>query len=205
MTLENLAARVQHAEDVQEILSLENRYGYLLDAKKIDELIDLFSDNAESISINDRGIFYGKDGVQRFFGRFIKGTSQSEYGWICIHHQLQGVVDVAPDGKTACGRWYLLMLSARNIDGRLHDNKSTDNLKSCIAHAVYENKFVKENGIWKISKMQMSLHFNSPIEGGWTTTPVVGMGRSPDSDAPVSFYHPYPELELLPLHWIDEA
>lgn len=202
ITIEELAAKIQRVEDIQEINKLENLYGYYLDGKMWNEVIDLFSDQAISLEVSDRGLFKGKEGVRRFFSRFMKSKGREDnYGWIVIHHQLQGTVDVAPDGKTAKGRWYLLTITARDIDGGIGKAEGASNLKSCIGHAVYENEFIKEDGKWKFLKVQMSLHFMSPIEGGWTQTPVVGMGRSPESDAPVSFYHPYPNLELLPLHW----
>jgi hypothetical protein len=62
----DLEAQVQNIEDTLAIDRLEKIYGYYLDNRRIEDCIDLFADNCESIEIADRGVFKGKEGVRRF-------------------------------------------------------------------------------------------------------------------------------------------
>jgi hypothetical protein len=197
MSAKDLEKRLQRVEDILEIDKLEKIYGYYLDNGQNGKILDMFSDDAESVEISDRGVFRGKAGIRKFFLRYLDNNEQADlkefpHGRLLVHQQHQGVIDVAPDGRTAKGRWYLLMIQAWPVEGRE---------RSVIGHGVYENEFVKENGRWKFRKMFMSLNFRSPIGEGWTTTPVVSPGRSPLSDAPPTAYHPYPEVQMVPMHW----
>jgi hypothetical protein len=197
MNLEEMAKRLQVVEDIQQIDKLEKVYGYYLDNGQNKKILDLFSDNAESIEISDRGVFKEKKGIRDFFLRYIKAGDDGDLkeippGRMLIHMQHQGVIDVAPDGRTAKGRWYLLMIQAWPVEGRE---------RSVLGHGVYENEFVKEDGVWKFQKMFMSLNFRSPIGEGWVDIPVVSPGRSALSDAPPTAYYPYPDIKLVPFHW----
>jgi hypothetical protein len=195
MSLKDLEARMQKVEDILAIDRLQKIYGYYLDNRMVKESIDLFSDNCESIEIADRGVFKGKEGVRRFFNGFMgKANILDLPGAMGFHMQHQGVVTVDPDGKTAKGRWYIVMILAIPIEpGGL--------IKSVLSHGVYENEFIKEDGVWKYKKMFMGLHYRSPIEGGWATTPVIGEGMASQADAPPTAYHPYPNIVKLPVHF----
>jgi len=200
MDLQEMEKRLQAVEDIIEIDKLEKMYGYYIDNGQNQKAIDLFSDDAESIEISDRGVFKGKEGIRRFFfrrhdDRTPKNALETPHGRLLIHQQHQSVINVAPDGKTAKGRWYLIMIQAWPVDGVM---------RSVLGHGVYENEFVKENGQWKFKKMFMSLNFRSPIEGGWVDRPVVSAGALPNSDEPPTAYHPYPDVKMVPFHWEQE-
>ncbi len=206
MTHEELERKIQKICDYEEIDRVEKNYGYYLDHRLFDKVVDLFCEEPDSVQINNRGKFYGREGLERFFIKYMKAKKrENTYGWMVIHHQLQPVITITPDGQSAKGRWIYLGFAAREADGSMGQATSLDALKSVVAHGVYENEFVKEHGKWKFKKVQMSCHFNSFIDEGWTSVPVTDLTQSDLADGPVTFLHPYPELELLPLHWIDEA
>jgi hypothetical protein len=71
MDLEELEKRVTLLEDIQEIENLQRIYGYYFDNCMFQEVIDLFSDNTESVEITDHGVFKGKEGVKRLYGGMI--------------------------------------------------------------------------------------------------------------------------------------
>ncbi len=199
MNLEELEARLRNVEDQLEIDKLEKIYGYYLDNYKYEEAIDLFSDDAESIEIGNRGVFKGKAGVRRFFLDFMKRDFDADpIGRMGLHHQLQSVVTVAPGGKTANGRWYILTLAAAALE-------PGGPKRSLLTHGVYENEFVKENGKWKIKKMFMASHFACTLPEGWTKTPYMRIPALSDADAPPTAYHPYPNLGYVPFHWENPA
>jgi hypothetical protein len=195
MNQQEMVARLQAVEDMIQIDKLEKIYGYYLDNGMFQEVVDLFSDDALSVEIGDRGVFRGKDGVRRFFWNYLgKEGKPRQPGDMAFHMHHQGVVDVALDGKTAKGRWYCTMIQARPIE-------PGGPIRSVLGHGVYENEFIKENGKWKFKKLFFSLHYRSPIAEGWAETPVIAAGGAPASDAPPTAYRPYPNITLVPFHW----
>jgi hypothetical protein len=195
MDQQEIINRLQAVEDMIQIDKLEKIYGYYLDNAKFQEVIDLFSDNTDSVEVGDRGVFRGKEGVRKFFWDYLgKQGKPRQSGDMAFHMQHQGVVDIAPDGKTAKGRWYCTMIQARPIE-------PGGPIRSVLGHGVYENEFVKEDGKWKFKKLFFSLHYRSPIEGGWAQTPMIASGNAPGSDGPPTAYHPYPDIKLVPFHW----
>jgi len=199
MDLKEMETRLQAMEDTLAIDRLQKIFGYYLDNGQNQKVVDLFSDNAESIEIADRGVCLGKDGIRRFFlgylGEGRHGDMQkTPPGRMLFHMQLQGVVDVAQDGLTARGRWYVLMIQAWPLN-------PSEGQQSVLGHGVYENEFVKEDGVWKFKKVFMSLHFRSPIPEGWAALPVISGGRFSGSDLPPTAYHPFPDIQIVPFHW----
>ena len=97
----NLEKEITRLKDVEEIKKLQRIYGYYLDNQMGDEIVDLFSDDTESVETN--GVYLGKEGAKRLFkNRYQLACPQ---GWLGLHMIQQGVVDVDPGGKTAKGRW----------------------------------------------------------------------------------------------------
>ena len=72
-----LEEKVKALEDIQQIDRLQKIYGYYLDNNMMDKVIDLFSDDAESVEIGDRGLFRGKEGVRRFFWEYLGAGRQA--------------------------------------------------------------------------------------------------------------------------------
>ena len=120
MNLEELEKQVILQEDIQEIENLQRTYAYYFESQNIQGILDLFSENAESVEITDHGLFKGKEGVRKLFWDWIGGggrVRKAMPGGIVRIFQMQGVVNVAPDGKTAKGRWNCLDLEARPYGG----------------------------------------------------------------------------------------
>jgi hypothetical protein len=112
---------------------------------------------------------------------------------------MQGVVDVDPNGKTAKGRWYCMMIEAKPTLS-LHEGE----LRQLWGNGIYENEYVKENGKWLFKKVFFFLNFRTPYEDGWLKVPVVGQnGPSTEvpPDAPPTFYYPYPAGVHLQPHY----
>jgi hypothetical protein len=196
-----LEAKVQSLDDIEEIKQLQKKYGYYMDYGMWDQIIDLFSDNAESVEAGDNGLFLGKEGVKRFFKGVLgrKYTVDFEHrprGWMAYALQLQSVITPAPDGQTAKGRWYVLMMV--NYAPSLIP-------KACWGFGVYENEYVKENGNWKFKKLHFNRTFITPFDGeGWVRDHDISRAQDTDvvaPDSPPTAYHPYPSGYILPLHF----
>lgn len=197
-TLEELQARITRLDDIKQIEKLQRIYGYYLDYAEFQQVVDLFSDDTESVEMADSGVYRGKSGAKRFYLDLL-GAKPPRAGELSIGMIMQGVVDVEPDGKTAKGRWYCLSMEARPTVS-LHEGE----LRQLWGHGVYENEYVKENGNWLFKKVFFFLTFRTPYEDGWLRVPVVGQ-NGPSSvvppDAPPTKYAPYPSGVHLEPHY----
>lgn len=194
--VKNLEDKLQTLEDIEEIKKLQRIYGYYLDNCMWDEVVDLFSDNTEYVEINDRGVYYGKEGVRKIFKGVIGRNGPRQPWELKIHMQLQGVVNVDPGGRTANGRWRIWGLFAVAKDGVW---------KQFFQEGPYENEYVKEDGKWKFSKMHWYQTFTTPYEDGWLKTPTMS-GTSWETapikpDKPPTAHHPYPSTYIVPFHY----
>jgi hypothetical protein len=198
MNLEELEKQVTLMEDIQEIENLQRMYGYYFDLQRWQDIVDLFSDNAESVEIVDHGLFKGKEGVRKMYYDWIgRGGQPNPFPpWVqFVIVQIGGVVSVSPDGKTAQGRWQTWLAEAKPYGAFPRQE---------WLHGYYENRYVKENGKWLFSKLHWNQTICTPFEDGWLKTPLMGlMNRHPTvkPDAPATAFHPYPSGYHLPYHY----
>ena len=197
-TLEELEARLTRLADIKEIKKLQSIYGYYHDYCEWQKIVDLFTDDDPSVEEADRGVYQGKEGVRRYFVDLLGGGPNKPIrpGYLGIMFQLQGVVTLESDGKTARGRWYGMGMEAKPTIS-VHEGE----LRQTWIHGIYENEYVKESGKWKFKKLHFNLVFRTPFEDGWLKVPVVGQ-NGPDKvikpDAPPAAYSPYPSGYHVP-------
>ena len=197
MNLDELERAVQLQEDIQEIENLQRIYGYYFDNNMWAEIVDLFSEeHTESVEIADHGVFLGKKGIRRIYWDMFNGGGKGRQSppWMqFVVTQLGGVVSVAPDGKTATGRWQTWLMEAKPYGAY--------NRQEWL-HGYYENKYIKENGRWIFTKLYWNNTFCSPFEDGWMNLPEMGWMPLPDADRPPTAFHPYPDHQgNVPYHY----
>ncbi len=190
-----LQARLTRLQDIQDIKKLQHIYGYYQDYSQWQKIVDLFTDDDCSVEEADRGVYRGKVSLQRYYLDLL-GGKEPRPGWLSIMFQLQGVVTVASDGKSATGRWYGMGMEAKPTVS-LHEGE----LRQTWISGTYENEYVKENNIWKFKRIYFNLTFRTPFEEGWLKCPVIGQ-NGPDRiikpDAPSLHYQPYPSGYQVP-------
>ena len=198
MTLEELEARVQRLEDIEAIKKLHRAYNYYVEHWQDEELIALFSEADDtSIEVGELGLYTGKEGVRKFFvfsNHFLSETGTPPPEFLHILMSLDAIVDVDPGGKTAKGRWYGFGCNALPTPG---------GVIATWLSGIWENEFVKEDGVWKFKKLFWSTIFGAPYEDGWVKTPYVTAPRPegrPDS-SPENRFEPYPSGYILPFHY----
>ncbi|HLY78315.1 MAG TPA: nuclear transport factor 2 family protein, partial [Caulobacteraceae bacterium] len=142
-TVAALANRLGMLEDAAQIRALQYKYSYYMDKFMFDEIVDLFAEDAELRFMG--GIFRGKAGARRLYGGG-SGLKGPVDGILFDHHQIQDIVDVAPDRKRAWGRFRTFM------QGGVHETHPSPppNIPSQFWEGgVYENEYVKDAGVWK--------------------------------------------------------
>ncbi len=181
--LEQEAARL---DDEQRIENLIKVYGYYVDRRMWDEVADLFADGG-SIEMGQRGVYVGKARVRQFLN--LLGPAGLRDGDLNDHVQLQPVVTVSPDGLTAKAR-------SRELDMTGVYGQGGE-----WSEGVYENTFVKQNGVWKFQSLRYYPTFISDYDKGWAkdAEPVPTASETlPPDRPPTDVYAIYPKAHVAP-------
>jgi hypothetical protein len=203
-----LENRLGLAEDELAIRRLQHAYGYFMDKCKYEEVVDLFSERGETYFLG--GVFRGQAGVRRLYGgrlgaRFAEGKNRPVRGLLLDHLLMQDVITVAPDRQSARARYRCFM------QGGSHE--SVPEIFPAFWEAgVYENTYLKEDGVWKIGVLNYNVFFYAPYEQGWGkvkpgyAVPPFSKTFPEDPNGPdelmprrASFW---PENELVPYHYL---
>jgi hypothetical protein len=155
--VKTLQTQLGITQDIEAIKKLQRTYGYYIDNWLTNEIVDLFSDSPDTLLIVHSGKFHGKEGVKRFF-RAREGREKRRPNMLHQVMQLSPIIDVSPDGMTAWGRWYGFGANATPVpDGIYHG----------WMDGVYENEYIKENGVWRIKILRWWMYFFAPYSVGW--------------------------------------
>ena len=189
--LASLNQQVGLLEDAKAIERLQQSYGYYMSEGMGSEAAALFSDSpAASIELAQQGVYIGKKRIREFLTHGGEGLKDGEIRESPI---MQGVVHVAPDGKTAKGRWRTLIMSGMaGEDGRWSEGP-------------YENEYVKENGVWKFSKVHWYVTVIGSYDQGWHKKhfpPPGPLADLPPDQPPTDKYDSFPTFYLPPYHYL---
>jgi hypothetical protein len=208
--VEQLSHELGVQQDIQAVRSLQFKYGYYMDKGLYEEVVDLFA--RDGVLHFMGGIFRGREGLTRLYcGRlrnaFTGGHNGPVYGLLAEHMQLQDIVDIAPDRHTAKGRFRAF------LQGGSHVSKAEINSRLPLQWweaGVYENEYVKEDGVWKIKTLDYHMFWQADYEKGWAhSTPYEGAfftktypedpgGPDELTDRLPAFW---PETPLVPFHY----
>jgi hypothetical protein len=185
--VEALQKQVQASEDYISIANLQAIYGYYVDKSRWDDAAALFSQDA-TLEIAGRGLFKG----QARISEYLHQLGNLEYGRLYNHMQLQPVLHVAADGRSAKGRW-------RSFIQVGHLGK-----EARWGEATYENEYVKDGAAWKISKLHSYITFYVDFDKGWNKGAVAlpkHLDRlEPDTESTVK-YGAFPDVFVPPYHY----
>ncbi len=105
-TMRELAHELGMLKDREAVRTLQFKYGYYMDKCLFPAIVDLFADDCELNFMG--GVFKGKEGARRLYGGAAPMNGPI-YGLLFEHITTQDIVDVAPDRKTAKGRFRCFM------------------------------------------------------------------------------------------------
>ena len=199
-----LEHRIVLLDDVNAIRKLHHLYGYYIDKCLYQEVVDLFAEDSEVHFFG--GVFKGKPGakrlyVDRFQKNFTGGLNGPVDGFLLDHMQMQEVIDVAPDGRTGKARFRCFMTAGRH--------KDYGQQRQWWEGGLYENEYVKEDGVWKISLLNYLPQWHADFETGWAqtrpnyvpflaTTVADGDPVGPDELIPDTWL--WPQHRVVPFH-----
>jgi hypothetical protein len=187
--LELLQSRAALQADERAIEHLIRAYGYYRDRALWDEIADLFAEDG-TIELGRQGVYVGQDRVREFLGSL--GPEGPQVGVLNDHLQLQPVIHVAADGMTAKARSReIRMTGVYEEQGEIGDG-------------VYENAFVKEDGVWKFAALRFFPIFTTDYAEGWAESAIASPGPSetpPPDRPPTTEIAEYPAYFVPPFHY----
>ncbi|HEV2702735.1 MAG TPA: nuclear transport factor 2 family protein [Steroidobacteraceae bacterium] len=192
-----LEANVRLAEDVSQIEKLQRAYGYYVDKGLWEDVSQLFTENA--VANYPAGVFVGHKSIREHLYLNVGGHQMGDIGLgngrLYDHMNIQPVVNIDAGGLSAHGRWRAFAMFGSLGGG------------ATWAEGVYEMQYAKENGVWKISKLDYYSGFGAPYKTGWAapTTP-------PAARPPRKLAHPadiernmdcdgFPKACIAPFHY----
>jgi hypothetical protein len=176
-------------EDENAIEKLQRIYGFYTDKQLWTEAASLFAEDG-TIEVGGQGVYVGKQRVLEFLK--LAGPEFPQPGRLYDHMQLQPIVHVAPDGRTAKGRWHVFAQEAQ------HGEFANWGL------GVLENEYVKDGGVWKIQSLHFYTTMYTPYEQGWGKQALPNAGPSttlPPDRPPTVEYAAYPTAFVVPFHY----
>jgi len=171
------------------VLNLQNSYGYYVDRKLWDDVADLFADGG-TMEIGQSGVYVGRDSIRRGLEQF--GPATLSTGEINDYILMQPIVTVARGGASAKARGvYLGMTGMLGVGAQWREG-------------IYENEYVREDGIWKIAALHVYPRLVTDYDKGWAADaqPVNRPSEAfPPDRPPTSAYESYPKFMIPPLHF----
>jgi hypothetical protein len=181
--------RVELLLDQDAIQNLQAAYGYYFDKSMWKDVAGLFAKDG-TFEYGQRGVYVGPEHIRRALLLF--GKEGPEPYKLNNYMQLQPVIHVAPDGRTAKARW-------RSVIQRSRPNQNGQ-----WGEGTYENEYVKENGVWKISRLHFYVTGFTDYDLGWTKSAIPMQGPSaviPPDLPPTEIYRSYPGVYIPPFDY----
>jgi hypothetical protein len=193
-----LQGQAASLRDIEDIKRLQRAYGYYIDVGQWDQVANLFSRNA-TLEIGLDGVYRGQERVRQYFLTTGGGHIGLAPGQVNQYLQLMPVINLAPDGVHAKGTWRAVVLAG--FPGK----------SAWWGEGPYENEYVKEGGVWKISALHWYQTLMSPYaDGGWARNPDVNGGHYvpaslPPDAPPTEQYKVWPGSHVPHFHFKNQA
>jgi hypothetical protein len=175
-TLASLEKRIRVLNDEDRVRNLQAVYNYYVDRKMWDDVADLFADDGV-LEIGGLGVYDGPNGVRKAMERM--GPAGLTHGQLNDHLVFDDVAQILSGGAEARVRGYELGLVGEADKGEAHWEVN-----------VFDNRFVKEGGVWKVREMRLFPLFRSDYHQGWGKSrqqeSVPGGNLAPDHSPPAA-------------------
>lgn len=190
--IEALTQRVERLEGIRSIKNLQRAFGFYVDRGLWEDAAALFADDG-SIEIGLDGVYVGAERIEEYLRQLHGDQEGLIYGQLNEWVTLQPAIAMADDAQSATARWRDLgMLGQYGEHSEWRDG-------------IYENAYVREDGVWKIKSLHLFVNFVAPYKEGWARLdPGEGLARSqtssdfPPDRGPSVVYQPFPAVFVPP-------
>jgi hypothetical protein len=173
VSLGALATRIAAMNAEDDVRNLQHAYGYYVDRKMWDDVVDLFARDGV-IEIAGVGTFKGTVGVRKAME--LMGPAGLSHGELNERPQFDAIVQVSPGANEAFARGTEMALLSNAAKGQ-----------AGWEFNVFRNRFVRENGLWKIREMRIQPVMKADYQTGWGDG-----GKGPARPAMPAFLGPNP-------------
>jgi hypothetical protein len=148
-----LLQKIDRLNDEDSVRNVQHAYGYYVDRKLWDDVVDLFAKDS-AVEINGVGTFRGGNGVRQAMERM--GPAGLKHGQLNERPIFDTVVQVLPGGHEAVSRGIELAMVGEADKGTAHWELT-----------VFRNRFVKEDGLWKLKELRLVPLMTADFDKGW--------------------------------------
>jgi hypothetical protein len=168
-SIDELAARVRRLEDIETIrqvmgeytLAADDRHGFSVD---VERTMRLFAREG----VWEGGVRYGRhEGWQAVRDYLLQGRAGIDWS---LHHLFNPSIEIAADGQSARGRWYLVEM-ARML------NADTGKSEMVWLGGVYDADFICEDDAWKFKRVKFDCQTILGPTGPVKLSPAVTAGK----------------------------
>jgi len=153
-SLTELEQRIALLNDEDAVRNVQNAYGYYVDRKMWDDVVDLFAGDC-AVEIGGSGPLRGRDGVRKALIAHM-GAAGLHHGELNDHPLFDTVVHVLPGGREA---------ESRGIEIAMLGDADKGQARWEIS--VFRNRFVKEDGLWKLKELRIVPVMKADYHVGW--------------------------------------
>lgn len=143
-----VAQRIAALSDSDAVANLQHAFGYYLDRKMWADIVDLFETTGRY------GDAVGAAAIRAALEAEM-GPSGLAHGELNDHPEMDLLICVSPDGLHARTRGLDLGMTGRN-DG-----------KAAWSVSLFDNEFVKRDGVWRIAAMRIIPRMKADYAAGW--------------------------------------
>jgi hypothetical protein len=164
--LENLEKELARLKDIEAIRNLKAEHALASDDPEnlAKRLLAIVTDDIE--------LDYGEAfGVHKGIEIFKELVQDTPFIWT-LHYMIPSKIEIAADGKTAKGIWYLWEPATTPSPV---DAKETAMWLAGVYHDSYRKM---PNGDWKISKMQLDSKLLCTYKDGWEKERIIDLSKS---------------------------
>lgn len=181
MDIHELERKVQYLLDMNEIQMLQGRYQYLLFKQEwklvADECFVRHTPGA-MMEASDSGVFLEIEGIDRFFNEHMALVGRQQ-GFFTMHLASGPAIEIAGDGLSAKGVWFSPgCFGAKGVE-------------DCWVWGNYIVDYVKEDGAWKLWRVNFTPFFRTPYSQGWGKVPLAKSVRDGMEDGEPTAWNPY--------------
>lgn len=170
--IDAMEKRLARLEDIDAIRRLKCEHALASDdhpnlAKR---LLAIVTDDIEMDYGEEFGRFSGIDKLRELL-------ADTPFPWT-MHYMIPKRIDIAPDGRSATGIWYLW-------EPATAPDPATGKERAMWLGGVYEDSYRKQaDGSWKISKLKLSMKLMCPYAEGWERARIVPLAASAWTESP---------------------
>ena len=159
-TLDEVVQRLSRLEDVRAIEQLKYKYaGYCDNSYDPEGIASLFTQDGRWVVDGEGGSMVGHEEIKAHFRALSEKISWAQ------HYMIAPRVELAEDGLSATGYFYLLCLCTIE---RTDDPAEKD---AVILTLNYVDQFVKQDGKWYFQELLGRTHQVSDWDQGWVKQP----------------------------------